>query len=101
MTVYVYRDGAVVPKGVVEPRKFAKSANLRTPNVSRFEAYESPVTGQTVSSDRQRELDLFKSNSYDGRDIGPNHSFAKAREARKEQNASRSAGPEQLQFWRD
>jgi hypothetical protein len=46
-------------------------------------------------------MDLFTSGSYDERDVGPTHPIAKAKKARKEANASRSAGPEQPDFWRN
>ena len=106
MTVYVYRNGELVDKrrAVLNDEINRRSRELRNDMwaffLSRFEAYESPVTEKTISSDRQRELDLHRSNSYDERDIGPNHDFAKARQARKEQNAAGSAGPEQPKFWR-
>jgi hypothetical protein len=92
MTVYVYRDGQLVEKHqTVRPDA--------GPYISRFEAYESPVTGKTISSDRQREVDLFKSSAYDVRDVGPNHAISRAKEARKAENARQR--PTQLDFWRD
>lgn len=92
--IYVYRDGEIVPKSQ------QKREDNKSPYISRFETYESPVTGAPVSSDRQREMDLYKSNSYDVRDVGPNHAIAKAREARKAENAARHSEPEQRDFWR-
>lgn len=92
--IYVYRDGKVVEKSV----RFRAN---KSAYISRFETYESPVTGAPVSSDRQREVDLYKSNSYDVRDVGPNHAIAKAKEARKAENAARQSEPEQLNFWRE
>ncbi len=68
-----------------------------TPRVSRFEAYESPVGGGTISSDRQRERDLFASDSYDVRDTPKE--FVKAKEQRDKANAGYS-GEQQLDFWR-
>ena len=95
MTTYVIRDGKILLKSTVRPPKVAKSANLSAPNVSRFESYASPVDDRTISSDRQREVDLFRSNSYDERDVGPTHPIAKAKAARKKaNNAARSAGSE-------
>ena len=105
MTVYVYRDGKLVDKrrAVLNDEINQRSRHLRNDLwaffISRFESYQSPVTEQTISSDRQRELDLFKSNSYDERDIGPTHPIAKAKAARKAENA-RPAGPKQPDFWR-
>jgi hypothetical protein len=97
MTTYVYRDGRLLLKSTVQPLKVAKSENLSTPNISRFESYASPVDDKTVSSHRERDLDLFRSNSYDERDVGPTHPIAKAKAERKKANAAnaaRSAGPE-------
>ena len=106
MTVYLLRNGVLVDKRRVQiaeeiarrGRDLRDDMQPARPYVSRFEAYESPIDGKTVSSDRQRELDLYKSNSYDERDVGPNHSIAKAKAERKAENAVR-AGP-QPNFWR-
>lgn len=92
MTVFVYRDGKVVPKPSETKRRDGAY-------VSRFESYESPIDGASISSHRQRELDLTRNNAYDVRDVGPNHEFTRAKEARKAENA-RSDGPRQLDFWR-
>jgi len=100
VTVYVVRHGKMVPKHSLEQVLSEKKSEFPSPRVSRFETYESPVTGAPVSSDRQREVDLRDANAYDVRDIGPNHSFAKAKEARKAENAARQSQPEQLDFWR-
>jgi hypothetical protein len=94
MTTFVFRDGKVVPK--VWETKVRKSAY-----VSRMETYESPIDGAPISSHRQRDLDLHKSNAYDVRDIGPNHAFAKAKAERKAENDARRSDPGQLDFWRE
>lgn len=100
MTVYVCRDGVLVAKQHLPNGIRPAASDFPSPRVSRFEAYQSPVTDRTISSDRQREVDLFQSNSYDERDIGPNHPIAKAKKARKQANAvARSTGPEP-DFWR-
>jgi hypothetical protein len=100
VTVYVIRHTMLGTPVLVEKNK-AAARRPNAPYVSRFESYQSPIDDKTISSDRQRELDLFTSNSYDVRDIGPNHAFSKAKEARKEANApDRSNGPEQPRFWR-
>lgn len=98
MTVWCIREGQLVEKSSLREARADRRSILPAPNISRFEAYESPIDGKTVSSDRQRELDLYKSNSYDERDVGPNHSIAKAKAERKAENAVR-AGP-QPNFWR-
>jgi hypothetical protein len=91
MTVYVIRNGELVEKnGDGETRK--------GPYVSSMEPYESPVTGKRITSDRQREVDLYRANAYDVRDVGPNHPFQRAKEARKAENGR--TRPTQLDFWR-
>jgi hypothetical protein len=92
LTVFVYRDGKVVPKK-------SKMKRAGGAYVSRFETYDSPIDGASISSHRQRDLDLTRNNAYDVRDVGPNHEFTRAKEARKAENA-RSDGPRQLDFWR-
>jgi hypothetical protein len=100
MTTYVYRDGRLLLKSTVQPLKVAKSANLSVPNISRFESYASPVDDSTISSHRERDLDLFRSNSYDERDVGPTHPIAKAKaERKKANNAARSEGSDPS-IWR-
>jgi len=91
MTTYVWRDGKLVEKQRV-------SGGSAAPHVSRFESYESPIDGARITSHRQRDLDLSRSSSYDVRDIGPNHEFARAKEDRK--NANGRSEPSQLDFWR-
>jgi hypothetical protein len=72
MTVYVYRDGQLVEASTVEPSKFAKSANFPSPRVSRFDAFASPVTGQQITSWRQRERDMNAADAVDRRDMPEN-----------------------------
>ena len=68
MTVYVYRDGQVVEK----TQGAARIAS--GPYVSRFETFESPVTGAPISSWRQRERDMNAADAVDRRDI-PSKAF--------------------------
>lgn len=76
-----------------------KKSDFPCPNVSRFKGYESPIDGKWISSDRQREQDLARSNSYDPRDL-PKDKLTKGRQAQK--GASDAAGRgQQLDFWRD
>ena len=91
MPVYVLRNGELV-------EKTKANGTSKGPYVSSFEAYESPIDGARITSSRQRELDMHRSNAYDVRDIGPNHEFSRAKEARKAENGR--AGPKQLDFWR-
>jgi hypothetical protein len=65
MTVWVYRDGQIVEKRF---RSVAKPA-LAAPMVSRFEAMESPVTGKSISSWRERDRDMKAADAVDPRDI--------------------------------
>jgi hypothetical protein len=91
MPVYVIRNGQLVEK------QRSTGAN-KSAYVSRFDSYESPVDDSTISSHRQRDLDMHRANAYDVRDIGPNHAFNKAKEARKASNERPK--PTQLDFWR-
>ena len=91
MPVYVIRNGQLVEKS-------RASSGNKSAYVSRFESYASPIDDSTISSHRQRDVDMHRSNAYDVRDIGPNHSFNKAKEARKADNER--SKPTQLDFWR-
>jgi hypothetical protein len=93
MTTYVYRDGEMVEK----------SQARKTPGtyVSRFESYESPIDGKTISSDRQRERDLYRSNSFDTRDYPKDHQWRRGRDAQLREKADASRrNDRQLDFWR-
>jgi hypothetical protein len=79
MTVWVLRDGLLVEKGLVDPLQFAKTANFGAPAISRFEAMESPVTGQVISSERQRQRDMAAVNCVDPRDFPRDFVFKKGR----------------------
>jgi|SRR5678816_2896654 len=99
MSVWVIRNGELVEKANFEEARDDKRSIFPSPKVSRFESYESPIDDKTISSHRQRDVDMHKSNAYDVRDIGPNHAFTKAKEARKASNERPK--PTQLDFWRD
>lgn len=81
MTVYVIRDGKLVER-ISQQQKFAKSTTIGSPMVSRFESIESPVTGQTVSSWRERDRDMNAAGAVDPRDI-PRAAFEKRKEVVK------------------
>jgi len=70
VTVYVYRDGKIVTK----LRRKQEATLFPTPRVSRFDAFESPVTGENISSWRQRERDMNAADAVDRRDI-PSKAF--------------------------
>src|SRR5262245_21016366 len=88
MTVWVYRDGEIVDRATVKRPDFARSENLSTPNVSRFEAMESPVTGKEITSWRARDRDMDAAGAVDPRDL-PRAPFEK----RKRDSARQSDTP--------
>ena len=69
MTVYVLRDGVLVPKGTARPLEFPKIANFPTPNVSRLEPYASPIDGREITSWGARDRDMKENNAVDPRDL--------------------------------
>lgn len=91
MTVYVYRNGELVEK--------TRAIRADGAYVSRFEAYESPIDGARISSDRQRERDLARSDSFDTRDLPKDHQWKRGREVQKREANAGSTG-RQLDFWR-
>lgn len=70
MTVYVFRNGLVVPRGSA-PSAGARCArsDLPSPMISRMEAFESPVTGKEISSWRERDRDMAAADAVDPRDL--------------------------------
>ena len=67
-TLYVFRDGVLVPKAEAKTRPVARS-HLPSPRLSRLEPYESPIDGREITSWKARDKDLRDSNSYDKRDF--------------------------------
>jgi len=89
MTVYVYRNGELVEKTREPARAY------------RFTEYESPVNGALITSSRQRERDLNRSDAFDPRDLGKDHQWRRGREVQaKEATVERSRPQQQLDFWR-
>ena len=80
MTVWVFRDGQMVDKATV-PRLRRERSDLPSPRVSRFEAFDSPVTDKSISSWRQRDADMKAVDAFDRRDLPKDHKFSKGREA--------------------
>jgi hypothetical protein len=80
MTVYVIRQGQLVEKGgpINSP---PLNGPLSAPMVSRFEPMASPVTGETISSWRQRDADMQAVNAFDGRDLPKDHVFSRGLDA--------------------
>jgi hypothetical protein len=81
MPTYVLHRGRMIDKRLRPSGASAKSTHP-APTVQSFESYPSPVTGQSISSHRQRERDLHSSGSYDTRDTPP--AFKEARHARRQ-----------------
>jgi hypothetical protein len=92
MTVWVIRDGQLVEKG--RYNKIVIAADFPTPMISRIEAYESPVTGETISSWRQRDADMQAVGACDPRDLSGDP-FQKRAE-----NAARRPDDDSFE-WRD
>jgi len=65
--IYVYRNGKLTEKTPEKGGYFR--SDFPAPRVSRFETFESPVTGAPISSWRQRERDMNAADAVDRRDI--------------------------------
>jgi hypothetical protein len=78
MTVFVLREGKLVPKGWRPPAP-GGAGNFPSPRVSRFEAMESPVTGKEITSWRERERDMAAVDCIDRRDLPKDFVFKKGR----------------------
>lgn len=75
MTVYVYRNGKVVPRRWSAPASGG-------PYISRFTAMESPVTGKEITSWRDRDRDMEAAGAVDPRDL-PREPFERREDARR------------------
>jgi hypothetical protein len=86
MTVYVVRNGVLVEKDHIYAREYREPGSLPLPMLSRFESFESPITGETISSWRQRDADMQAGGAVDPRDL-PREPFERraADNARREQ----------------
>jgi hypothetical protein len=92
MTVWVLRNGQLVNKASLIRK--AVHLTFPSPRISRFDSFESPITGETISSWRQRDADMQAGSAVDPRDL-PRGPF----EERAATNARRTAdAPFQ---WRD
>lgn len=80
MSTYVLFNGELVDRQVVDmldaEERDKRRANYPAPRVSRFEAMESPVTGKSISSWRERDRDMKAADAVDPRDI-PQAAFEK------------------------
>lgn len=100
MATYVWRNGELVDRRVVDmldaEERDRRASGLPSPRVSRMDSFESPVTGKTVSSWRERDRDMSAAGAVDPRDL-PRKPF----EERAAKNARRSE-PHSTSFeWRD
>jgi len=95
MTVYVYRDGKVVPKtAIARPAR-----QLPLPMISRLEPYESPIDGHEVTSWGERDRELRDNDAYDPRDFSGEYPRSKGR---KNPDERPEPDPEpELPFWTD
>jgi hypothetical protein len=78
--IYVYRHGALVAKNSIEPGP-SNVSDFPSPRVSRFDPMESPVTGKTISSWRERDRDMAAVDAVDVRDYPKGHEFKRGRKA--------------------
>lgn len=79
MTTYVRRNGKLVDKATLHGAPPA-STGFPTPRISRFEAFESPIDGKTISSWRERDRDMTENDCFDTRDLSPDHQWRRGRE---------------------
>jgi hypothetical protein len=90
--IWVYRNGQLVPKHGAADRGVPHArSDFPAPTVSRFEPMESPVTGKTISSWRERDLDMQAVDAVDVRDYPKGHEFKRGRKAqlKEARNVSR------------
>lgn len=86
MTVYVYRDGRYVDKATLKRRCAPEGEiNFPSPRISRFESFESPVTGEEVTSWRQRDREMNEHDCYDPRDLPADHVYRRGRAVQLEE----------------
>jgi len=76
--IWVYQDGKIVPRDDARRAESNRSL-LPAPRVSRMESYASPIDDSTISSWRQRDKDMKRSDSVDPRDI-PKKVFEKRKQ---------------------
>jgi hypothetical protein len=79
---WFFRNGVLVPKPSL-PAPNRNASGFPAPRLSRLEPYESPVTGKTITSWRERDHDLETSGSYDARDM-PNRVYEHGRKRSKQ-----------------
>lgn len=80
MTVFVRRNGVLVDKDTLRGCQPIENKGFPTPRISRFEAFESPIDGKTISSWRERDRDMAENDCFDTRDLAPDHHWRRGRE---------------------
>jgi hypothetical protein len=95
MTVYVLKNSKLVEKDSIADALQDRRSFFPTPMISRIEPFESPITGKTISSWRQRDADMRAADAVDPRDL-PREPF----EERIRKNARRPDEGDAFQ-WRD
>jgi len=69
VTVWIYRDGKIVPRHDAGERVGDNRSSFPSPLVSRMESYDSPVDDRSISSWRQRDWDMKRVDAVDRRDL--------------------------------
>jgi hypothetical protein len=79
MTRYVRRNGKLVDVATL-PRRPVDPTAFPTPRISRFDSFESPITGADITSWRQRDREMQEHDCYDPRDLPADHTYRRGRE---------------------
>lgn len=79
MVIYVYRDGQYVDKSTLSAPPKA-TGGFPTPQISRMEPFESPITGKEVSTWQERDRDMKAVDAVDLRDYPKEHTFKRGRD---------------------
>ena len=98
MTVYVFRNGLVVPKGVDRAEDVPPArSHLPAPMISRMAPFESPVTGAEITSWRDRDRDMTAAGAVDPRDLPRNPRRGRAVQKKEAEHGRRTDQP----IWTD
>ncbi len=88
MTIFVLRNGVLVPKGSDRAAAHNPTArsDLPAPMLSRMEPFQSPVTGKEISSWRERDRDMTAAGAVDPRDLPSNPKRGRIAQAKEAAN---------------